>query len=142
MIRGQRPADHPQSRALAFAVEAERAIGDGAQWFESPNAHLSIPSKDATSGSIVFDVGAFLARPDSRHSMTIPIGDQAVANTIFTTGHNRQAIEVPIRQSPPGNLDVELMTNPRSPKFEGVSRDPRKPGVALYGFTVNATRSG
>jgi hypothetical protein len=115
------------------------AIEQDFVWSMSKIATLSIPVPEGFRGLITLDLGAFV--PNSKISQHIEIyhDNQVMATQTFDNSTTRQKISFNVKDGAHKTIELSInVEKPISPKEAGLSDDPRKLGVALYGVQVGA----
>lgn len=111
-------------------------------WSTNNIAILSIPTPEDFTGTVTLDLGAFTPHPKVKQNIRIIYNNQVLTTQEFNSTNNRQKIGFNISSKKHNMiyLNIEIQ-HPISPKELGLSDDPRKLGVALYGMQVEESKS-
>jgi hypothetical protein len=106
-------------------------------WMNAPEAHLSLNIGKDFTGTLTFDIAAFLPHPDSTQTASVYVNDRLAAQVKFNTGKNRQRVAVLLKDLTQDAVDVKFADpDVVSPKTAGISIDARTLGIQLWGLDV------
>lgn len=116
------------------------AVSEDFAWSEGKVANLSFELEASRHiSAIELDIAAFLPLVGSTQSAKIIINGVYVDAFHFTEANNRavRKLTLPVELQRSTTMNIELhIESPTSPKQAGISTDPRKLGVALYGIKL------
>jgi hypothetical protein len=107
-------------------------------WSEGDEAKIKIPVKRETEKTLTLELSAFLPGPQSTQTVRVMANGKQLTEAHFSAQDNKKSVTFTIPGSQADEAIVSLVIQkPVSPKEAGVSEDPRKLGVALYGINFN-----
>lgn len=123
-----------------FLVSGWSTVEKEIVWSDGKEQHLFFKITPGSVGTVKLDLEAFLPRSDSTQSVSFYINGQPVPVAKFNHQANRQQVPIPVT----GNDQVQdiklVIERPISPKNLGLSSDPRKLGVSLFGIRFDGTK--
>ncbi len=106
-------------------------------WSEGNESHLLFRLKPGFSGTVLLDASAFVPFPDSKKLLSVYVNNTFASNYEFTPENNRKKLTISVKNLKSEIIDIKLVIDKVvSPHDLGLSPDPRKVGIALYGIQV------
>jgi hypothetical protein len=104
-------------------------------WSTGRRSEIDIGVEHLRTSHVYLDLGAFIPFPDFKQDIDVLVDGKSVGRASFGAADNRKVIsfQVPPTHTESSVIEI-LLSNPISPLEAGISSDPRKLGIALYGI--------
>lgn len=104
-------------------------------WSTGRRSEIDIAVEHLRTSHVYLDLGAFIPWPDFKQEIDVLVNGKSVGRASFGAADNRKVISFQVLPTHTESSVIEiLLSNPISPLEAGISSDPRKLGIALYGI--------
>jgi hypothetical protein len=108
-------------------------------WSEGKEVELKLQFQSTEGGRLFLDLMAFIPTPEFVQYLDVTADNVLIGTVAITQGNTRKKYYFDLPPRPDHSMLLKItIAQPVSPQEAGISADPRKLGIALYGFGMEA----